>query len=283
MLPLNSDPGTGKPPMWFFHGGGGLGLGVLQLRPAPAGPRRLRPAVRGSDGVEALAASVPEMIDDYVTEMLRIQPEAPFHLVGWSYGGTVVQAVAEALDRRGHEIALVAVLDAQPGGHGFADDPRRQGRDGLPGGTGGRLQPVHPHRQPAGASSTPCRRSSPTTRPLMSDFESPVYRGDVLYFNAALEEPSYAHLWRPARRRLPGGARVQATHHEMHMPAPVAEFFEVVHRKLAAQDEGVGRSDTGRYVGGPRGTRARCCACRSPERDRRSSTRGRRWPPTGGA
>ncbi|MCQ4212555.1 non-ribosomal peptide synthetase [Streptomyces longispororuber] len=239
VLPLNADPGTGKPPMWFFHGGGGLGWAyysfVLHLQDRAAYALQSR----GSDGVEALAASVPEMIDDYVTEMLRIQPEGPFHLVGWSYGGTVVQAVAEALDRRGHEIALVAILDAQPGGHGFADvhagkdatDYRAELEDDF-------SQYIRTgNRQ--GFLDTMSKVLANNTS-LMSAFESPVYRGDVLYFNAALEEPSYAHLWRP----YVGGSlevhEVQATHHEMHMPAPVAEFFEVVHRKLAAQDEGSG-------------------------------------------
>nr|APD71910.1 non-ribosomal peptide synthetase 11 [Streptomyces sp.] len=232
VLPLNTDPGTGKPPVWFFHGGGGLGWAyysfVLHL------PDRAAYSLqsRGSDGVEPLAGSVEEMIEDYVTQILRTQPEGPFNLIGWSYGGSVVQAVADALDRRGHEVALVAVLDAQPGGHGFAEvhagkdssDFRAELEDDF----GQYIRTGN--RQ--GFLDTMSRVLANNTA-LMMDFESPVYRGDVVYFNATLEETSYAHLWRPYVLGSFEVHDVRVTHHEMHMPGPVAQMFEVFDRKLA--------------------------------------------------
>ncbi|MFC7984950.1 amino acid adenylation domain-containing protein [Streptomyces sp. NPDC057336] len=232
VLPLNEDPGTGKKPVWFLHGGGGLGWAyysfVLHL------PDRAAYALqsRGSDGVEPLAGSVGEMIEDYVTQILKVQPEGPFNLIGWSYGGSVVQAVADALDRRGHEVALVAVLDAQPGGHGFEEvhagkdssDFRAELEDDFSQyiRTGNRQQFL----------DTMSRVLANNTA-LMMDFESPVYRGDVVYFNATLEDTSYAHLWRPYVQGSLEVHDVAVTHHEMHMPGPVAEMFEVFHRKLA--------------------------------------------------
>ncbi|MEV1085173.1 amino acid adenylation domain-containing protein [Streptomyces sp. NPDC050211] len=232
VLPLNSDPGTGKPPVWFFHGGGGLGWAyysfVLHLPDRPAYALQSR----GSDGVEPLAGSAQEMIDDYVTQMLKIQPDGPFNLIGWSYGGTVVQAVADALDRRGHEVALVAVLDAQPGGHAFrqvhagkeSSDYRAELDESF-------NQYIRTgNRQ--GFLDTMSKILA-NNAALMMDFESPVYRGDVLYFNASLEDTSYAHLWRPYVLGSLDVHDVRATHHEMHMPGPVAEFFEVVGSKLA--------------------------------------------------
>ncbi|KOG32631.1 non-ribosomal peptide synthetase [Streptomyces resistomycificus] len=232
VLPLNSDPGTGKPPVWFFHGGGGLGWAyysfVLHLPDRPAYALQSR----GSDGEDTLAGSVTEMIDDYVTQMLKIQPQGPFNLIGWSYGGTVVQAVADALDRRGHEVALVAVLDAQPGGHGFtqvhagkeSSDYRAELEDDF-------SQYIRMgNRQ--GFLDTMSKVMANNTA-LMMDYRSPVYRGDVLYFNATLEDTSYAHLWRPYVLGSLEVHDMHATHHEMHMPAPVAEFFEVVHPRLA--------------------------------------------------
>ncbi|OIK05271.1 non-ribosomal peptide synthetase [Streptomyces monashensis] len=232
VLPLNGDPGTGKAPVWFVHGGGGLGWAyysfALHLRDRPAYALQSR----GSDGVETPAGSAAEMIDDYVTQILRIQPEGPFNLVGWSYGGTVVQAVADALDRRGHEVALVAVLDAQPGGHGFgqvhagkeSSDYRAELEDDF-------SQYIRMgDRQ--GFLDTMSKVLANNTA-LMTEFESPVYRGDVLYFDAALEDTSYAHLWRPYVLGSLEVHDMRATHHEMHMPAPVAEFFEVVHDRLA--------------------------------------------------
>jgi nonribosomal peptide synthetase DhbF len=231
VLPLNSDPGTGKEPVWFFHGGGGLGWAyysfVLHLQDRPAYALQSR----GSDGVDTLAGSVEEMIDDYVTQMLKIQPDGPFYLIGWSYGGTIVHAVADALDRLGHEVRLVAILDAQPGGHGFTEvhagkessDYRAELEDDF-------SQYIRMGNRQGFLDTMSKVMANNTAR--MMDYESPVYRGDVLYFDATLEDTSYAHLWRP----YVGGAlevhAMNATHHEMHMPAPVAEFFEVVNRKL---------------------------------------------------
>ncbi|MFD9499456.1 amino acid adenylation domain-containing protein [Streptomyces sp. NPDC060035] len=232
VLPLNSDPGTGKPPVWFFHGGGGLGWAyfsfVLDVQDRPAYALQ----TRGSDGVDTLAGSVEEMVEDYVTEMLKIQPEGPFHLIGWSYGGTVVQAVAEALDRRGHEIAFVAILDSQPGGHGFTEihagktlsDYRAELEEffGQYIGTENRQHFL----------DTMSKVLANNTN-LMMDFESPVYRGDVLFFSATLQDDSYAQLWRPYVLGSIEVHDVHATHHEMNMPGPVAEVMEVINRKLA--------------------------------------------------
>ncbi|MBW5423361.1 amino acid adenylation domain-containing protein [Streptomyces sp. BG9H] len=233
VLPLNNDPGTGKLPLWFLHGGGGLGWAffsfVLHAQDRPAYALQSR----GWNGVDKLAGSVEEMVEDYVDEMVRVQPEGPFHLIGWSYGGTVVQAVAEAVDRRGREIAFVAILDSQPGGNYFKElhtgrtvqDYRQELEEhfGEYFGTENRQELVNA-----------MARILANNAAIMMDFESPVYRGDVLFFNATLEENSYAHLWRPYILGNIEVHDVRAVHHELHMPGPVAEIMEVINRKLAA-------------------------------------------------
>ncbi|WP_331738462.1 non-ribosomal peptide synthetase [Streptomyces sp. NBC_00069] len=232
VLPLNSDPGTGKEPMWFFHGGGGLGWAYFSFAPHVQDRKAYALQSRGSDGVDSLVGSVAEMVEDYVAEMLKIQPEGPFHLVGWSYGGTVVQAVADALDRLGHEISLVAILDSQPGGHGWTEihanktlaEYRSELEDffGQYIGTDNRQEFLDTMSKVLANNSN-----------LMMDFESPVYRGDVLFFSATLQDEQYAHLWRPYVTGSIEVHDVHATHHEMNMPASVAEVFEVINRKLA--------------------------------------------------
>ncbi|EPH46598.1 non-ribosomal peptide synthetase [Streptomyces aurantiacus] len=234
VLPLNTDPGTGKEPLWFFHGGGGLGWAYfsfvthVQDRPAYALQSR------GSDGADKLAGSVEEMVEDYITEMLKIQPEGPFHLVGWSYGGTLVQAVAESLDRRGHQVALTAILDSMPGGHGFTEfhagktlaDYRSELEEFFGQYIGTDNQQDFLDRMSKVLANN--------TNHIM-DFQSPVYRGDVLFFSATNKDELYAHLWRP---HVLGDIEVHdvyAMHHDMNMPAPVAEVMEVINRKLAAQ------------------------------------------------
>ncbi|MDI2127083.1 non-ribosomal peptide synthetase [Yinghuangia seranimata] len=232
VLPLNSDPGTGEPPLWFFHGGGGLGWAFFGFAPYVRDRAAYALQSRGSDGVDTLAASVEEMVEDYITEMLKIQPEGPFHLVGWSYGGTLVQAVAEALDRRGHEVALTAILDSQPGGHGFTEihagkrlsDYRAELEEYF-----GQYI-VTDNQQPFVDAMSKVLANNTD---LMMRFESPVYRGDVLFFSATLQDDSYARLWRPYVLGSIEVHDVRATHHEMNMPAPVAEIMDVIVRRLA--------------------------------------------------
>ncbi|MFI6644611.1 amino acid adenylation domain-containing protein [Streptomyces sp. NPDC050504] len=241
VLPLNADPGTGNPPLWFFHGGGGLGWTYFSFAAYVQDWPAYALQARGSDGVDELADSVEEMVEDYVTEMLKIQPDGPFHLIGWSYGGTVVQAVAEALDRRGHEVAFVAILDSQPGGHGFTEihagktpaDYRAELEEffGQYIGTDNRQDFLDAMARVLANNTT-----------LMMDFESPVYRGDVLFFSATLQEQSYAHLWKPYVLGSIEVHDVRATHHEMNMPAAVAEVMAVVNRKLTELTEPAGSS-----------------------------------------
>jgi nonribosomal peptide synthetase DhbF len=232
VLPLNHDPGTGKEPVWFFHGGGGLGWAYYSFVPFVKDRPAYALQSRGSNGVDSLADSVEAMVDDYVTEMLRIQPEGPFHLIGWSYGGTVVQAVADKLDRLGHEIAFVAILDSQPGGHGFTEihagkqlsDYREELEDYF-----GRYIGTDNQEDFLDTMS----KVLANNMARMMDFESPRYRGDVLFFSATLQDESYAHLWRPYVQGSLKVHDVRAVHHEMHMPGPVAEVFEVLDQRLA--------------------------------------------------
>ncbi len=57
--------------------------------------------------MEALAA-------DYVARIRAIRPEGPYHLVGWSVGGIIAQAMAVRLKEIGAEVGVVAMLDSYP-------------------------------------------------------------------------------------------------------------------------------------------------------------------------
>lgn len=69
---------------------------------------------RGLDGTEPLPASMDELAADYARQIRAVQPEGPYHLLGWSLGGIMAQAVATALEADGEEIGLLAVLDTSP-------------------------------------------------------------------------------------------------------------------------------------------------------------------------
>lgn len=55
------------------------------------------------------------MARDYVEQIRTVQPTGPYHLLGWSFGGTVVHAMAVELQRQGEEVAFLTILDTYPG------------------------------------------------------------------------------------------------------------------------------------------------------------------------
>ncbi|MFJ9120267.1 amino acid adenylation domain-containing protein [Streptomyces sp. NPDC102394] len=238
VLPLNRDPGTGKPPVWFFHGGGGLGWAYFTFAPYVQDRPAYSLQSRGFQGTEPLAGSVEEMVDDYLAQILKTQPEGPYHLIGWSFGGPVAHAVAEALDRRGQEVALLAILDTQP-----ASDAPENGFQAVAGRTQelyradieevfgkfmntGNMDDFLENMSKVGANNLN----------RMAEFQSPVFRGDVLYFNATLDRPdgipTYAPDWRPFVLGSIEEYDVDASHHDLHMPKPAGQIMKAVVEKL---------------------------------------------------
>jgi thioesterase domain-containing protein len=67
---------------------------------------------RGVRRPEPLPASMAEMARDYADQIRMAQPAGPYYLLGWSLGGNIAFAIAEELQRRGHDIGLLVSLDA---------------------------------------------------------------------------------------------------------------------------------------------------------------------------
>jgi nonribosomal peptide synthetase DhbF len=69
---------------------------------------------RGLDGSGDFPRSMDELLDGYVERIRSVQPAGPYHLLGWSIGGVIAHAVATRLQRDGHEVALLAIMDGYP-------------------------------------------------------------------------------------------------------------------------------------------------------------------------
>jgi thioesterase domain-containing protein len=69
---------------------------------------------RGLRRPEPLPTSMTEMARDAADQIRAAQPAGPYHLLGWSLGGNIAFAVAQELEQRGHEVGLLAILDASP-------------------------------------------------------------------------------------------------------------------------------------------------------------------------
>ena len=69
---------------------------------------------RGLRRPEPLPVDMAELARDFTDQIRTVQPHGPYHLFGWSNGGNTVHAIAEELERRGHEVGLLAIGDATP-------------------------------------------------------------------------------------------------------------------------------------------------------------------------
>ncbi|CAO3566634.1 unnamed protein product [Mortierella alpina] len=69
---------------------------------------------RGLDGESPMATSIEEMTLDYIDHIRTIQPQGPYHLLGWSFGGKVAHSIAVEFQHQGDSVSLLAIIDAAP-------------------------------------------------------------------------------------------------------------------------------------------------------------------------
>src|SRR5690349_4726261 len=110
VMPMRDGPG---PPLFCAHPVVGLSWCYLALLPHVDARFPLYGLqARGLRRPEPLPVSLAEMARDYADQIRMVQPSGPYHLLGWSLGGDVAFAIAEELERRGEEIGLLVILDA---------------------------------------------------------------------------------------------------------------------------------------------------------------------------
>jgi amino acid adenylation domain-containing protein len=102
-------------PIYLVHPAGGTVFKYADLARhlAPDRPVYAIQAAGVTDGAEPLR-TVDLMSQRYLEEVLRLQPQGPYYLVGWSAGGVIAVEMAHRLRAAGHEVALVGLLDSSP-------------------------------------------------------------------------------------------------------------------------------------------------------------------------
>ncbi|MET9216540.1 MULTISPECIES: amino acid adenylation domain-containing protein [unclassified Nocardia] len=58
------------------------------------------------------AETIDDLADHYLATIRRIQPHGPYHLLGYSLGGTIAHAIAAALTAAGERVAFTGLIDA---------------------------------------------------------------------------------------------------------------------------------------------------------------------------
>jgi len=248
LLPLR--PNGSLPPVFCIHPAGGLShcyAGLLPHLPADYPIYGLQ--ARGLKLQESLPQTLDEMVSDYIAQIREIQPNGPFHLLGWSFGGVLAYAIANRLQHQGEQVALLALLDAYPSDkeshrHPLDEqeiiaaylqqlgyDPAILGEEPLQLSTvkellqrEGRL-PVDFEDRHLAAILEVCKnnvRLGGTFIPLL-------FSGDLLLFTATQSElAATTERWRP---HVSGNIKIHpiACHHNhMTQPGPIAEVGRVL-------------------------------------------------------
>ena len=106
-----------KPPLFMIHSLGGevlcyrnLAINLGSEQPMYG----LQP--QGLDGKQPPLFRVEDMASLYLQEIQTVQPQGPYFLGGYSFGGIIAYQIAQQLHSQGQEVALLALLDTcRPG------------------------------------------------------------------------------------------------------------------------------------------------------------------------
>ncbi|MEQ1474583.1 MAG: alpha/beta fold hydrolase, partial [Candidatus Acidiferrum sp.] len=122
LVPLQ--PGGSRPPIFLIHSHGG---NVLEYYPLANALGKDQPVyalqARGLDGNIVKNESLQEIATAYLKEIRSLQPEGPYVLGGFCFGGLVAMEAAQQLQAAGQKVALVVMIQTtHPAAQAFAPD-----------------------------------------------------------------------------------------------------------------------------------------------------------------
>ncbi|MFE5890195.1 amino acid adenylation domain-containing protein [Streptomyces sp. NPDC056462] len=117
LLPLR-ETGT-RTPLFCVHPAAGVSWGYRGLLPhLPPDQAVYGLQSRGLTEPDRKPMSTADLASEYLTEIRKVQPQGPYHLLGWSFGGLVAHDIATVLQTEGQQVATLTLLDSFP----FTDD-----------------------------------------------------------------------------------------------------------------------------------------------------------------
>ncbi|WUA40401.1 amino acid adenylation domain-containing protein [Streptomyces sp. NBC_00273] len=262
LMPLR-ERGTAAP-LFCFHPASGFAwqyTGLLRHLDADRPVYGLQSP--GLAGEQPEVADVAALAELYLEEIRTVQPQGPYHFLGYSFGGTVAQTLAALLQERGEEVAFLGLLDAYPPeieDWSYIDAP--DWRERLEREESGFLLSVAGLNQPE--TDAPVDRAEAVgairdSQGLLAGFDEALlgaivdtnvhcvrllsrsrtlrYRGDVLFFTASRSTPAEeapglvwpAHLDGRIEEHV-----LDCSHDDLMSPAVLAQIGPVLARALAS-------------------------------------------------
>lgn len=99
--------------LYLLHPLGGELLAYRELARASRAPLRLL-GIGWRGEPPAFGSSLPEIARTHVEQLRTIEPDGPYRLAGWSFGGVLAYEMAHQLTAAGGEVEFLALLDANP-------------------------------------------------------------------------------------------------------------------------------------------------------------------------
>jgi aspartate racemase len=112
---LAIQPKGRRAPLYFVHGvGGGMLWGYINLS-RRLGPEQPVYVFRSNWATgEIRFQTIEEIAARYVGELRRFQPEGPYSIGGYCFGGNVAFEMARLLEEQGQPVALLALMNCSP-------------------------------------------------------------------------------------------------------------------------------------------------------------------------
>ncbi|SDN69257.1 amino acid adenylation domain-containing protein [Allokutzneria albata] len=191
---------------------------------------------RGIAEPDRCAETIDEMVSDYLHQIRAVRPEGPYHLVGWSFGGVIAQALAARL---GAEVVSLTVLSAYPH-NGSAPVDEHTVLAGFLANLGLTTDEKQLTRARAAEIVERMVHLDPDTVsaltkyaiggvPVVRSLEGHVperFEGDMLFFTAGPEET--ATPWAPYIGGRIEEHRIACAHADMMRPGPLAEIGPII-------------------------------------------------------
>ncbi len=103
---------TAKPPLFCIHPIGGNILEYYPLATYLGNDRSIYGLQsQGLDGLQPPLNRIEDMSTKYIQEMLAVEPEGPYLLLGYSLGGSIAFEIAQQLQAQGKQVDFLGLLD----------------------------------------------------------------------------------------------------------------------------------------------------------------------------
>ncbi|UAW64946.2 non-ribosomal peptide synthase/polyketide synthase [Mycoavidus sp. HKI] len=225
-----------RPPLFCVHSAAGLSWSYIGLSKHLDMDQPIYGLqARGLNGAGAPAETIDAMASDYIKQIRRIQPNGPYYLLGWSFGGHVAHNIATQLEQQGEKVALLAFLDSYPNCSQLVDEPAMDLENDYIDFFARYSDENTPN---AGEYLWEKTRDAIKNNILLAKSFSPlIYCGDVLLFRATIPtdesiQLASPDLWKPYVLGNIEIYDIHCKHSDMDRPAPISEIGRILAQKL---------------------------------------------------